>query len=153
MPVTYFTGNLFLVPRLDALAHGVNCTGKMGLGIAAKFRQRWPRMFMEYESRCRRRPRALNPGDLFAWHDRDVWIYNLATQDKPGPHATLQAVQMSLQRMVAHARAAGVRRVGLPRVGCGLGGLSYSQVEPIIVGVGRAVDVDLVVVTFPEVAE
>jgi O-acetyl-ADP-ribose deacetylase (regulator of RNase III) len=148
MSITFVTGNLFTTPHLDALAHGVNGAGRMGLGIAVKFRRLWPKIFEEYERRCRRR--ELHPGDLFAWQADKRWIYNLVTQDRPGPRATLPAIQVSLQRMVAHARAAGVRRIGLPQIGCGLGGLDWDDVRPVVEGAASlAGEVELVVVSLP----
>lgn len=149
MSITHVTGDLFTTPGLDALGHGVNCIGRMGAGIAAEFRRRYPAMWSVYSLRCRRN--ELRPGGLFAWDDpSDGWIYNLATQHGTGPRATLPAIQTSVQRMLAHARAAGVRRIGLPRIGCGLGGLDWTQVRRLLETLAAPdPDIDLVLVSLP----
>lgn len=140
------TGDLFATPDLDALAHGVNCTGVMGAGIAVTFRKLHPEMFAEYARRCR--ARELRPGNLFAWQAAPMWVYNLATQPRPGPSATLPAIRSAVEAMVEHARSAGVKRIGMPRVGCGLGGLRWEAVRPVIEAAAQGVEI--VVVSLPE---
>ena len=65
MPVRYIAGDLF-ANRVgaQALAHGCNCPGSMGAGIAVGFRDRYPEMYAEYRRRCKTSPRELNPGDV-----------------------------------------------------------------------------------------
>lgn len=145
-------GNLFTTPGLDALGQGANGKGRMGLGIAADFRREYPEMYEEYRRRCERR--ELKPGDLFAWPvqgKRHRYVYNLITQPRPGPCATLPAIQLAVCKTLNHARAAGLRRVGICRVGCGLGGLDYdTEVRPVLEACAALSPVELVVVTRPE---
>jgi O-acetyl-ADP-ribose deacetylase (regulator of RNase III) len=99
-------------------------------------------MFAEYKRVCRL---GLASGGLFEWRSPGgSWIYNLATQPRPGRCARVAHVVSAVSRMVAHARAAGVRRIGLPRIGCGYGGLDYRDVRPVLLA--AADDLDLVVV-------
>ncbi len=144
MSLVEIKGDLFAVPGLDALAHGVNCVGAMGAGIAVEFRRRWPSMFSHYREACRQG--VLQPGGIIAWRTlgRGPWVYNLATQPRPGPCASLPAIESALAQMVGHARVSGVKRIGMPQIGCGLGGLSYADVRPLIEVAAR--DVDIVVV-------
>lgn len=143
MSLTEIRGDLFAVPNLDALAHGVNCVGVMGAGIAVRFRDTWPEMFSHYREACRQG--VLQPGGIIAWRTlgRGPWVYNLATQDRIGPHAKLDWIEESLTKMVRLALKDGVKRIGMPRLGCGLGGLSYADVRPLIAN--AALNVDIVV--------
>ncbi len=52
MAVEYVSGDLFL-SRAQTLAHGVNCAGKMGAGIAKEFKKQFPAMFQRYKQLCR----------------------------------------------------------------------------------------------------
>lgn len=137
--LTEVQGDLFTVSGLDALAHGVNCIGVMGAGIAKEFKRRYPAMFEEYARLCRRD--RLYLGDTFAWKAREAWIYNLATQPRPGPCATLDAVAKAVENMVDMATAVNVRRIGMCRVGCGLGGLRWPDVRPIIARAAEHIDI------------
>jgi O-acetyl-ADP-ribose deacetylase (regulator of RNase III) len=126
--ITHRTGDLFASTDLDALAHGCNCRGVMGAGIAVVFARRWPQMEQAYRQRCRAGQFTL--GQCMAWQAPDgPMVYNLATQDRPGRHARLDAVVTSAEAMIEHARAHGIRRIGLPRIGAGIGGLRWDQVE------------------------
>lgn len=151
MPTTFITGDLFTTPDLDALAHGVNCAGAMGAGIARGFRRRWPAMYRDYRAECD--ASRLRPGYLFAWRGDGVphWIYNLATQDRPGARASHEFVMAALIRMVRFAatKRDPIRRIGLPRIGCGIGGLDWADVRETIVEVGADTAIELVVVSLP----
>lgn len=145
--ITHVVGDLFEVPDLDAVAHGVNCAGVMGAGIALEFRRRWPAMFDAYKAECR--AGNLRLGDVFSWPVDGRWIYNLATQLRPGPGASIWAIESALRNMLFRAQNVGVRRVGMPRIGCGLGGLAWRDVRCVIEAVAAASPIDLVVVSLP----
>lgn len=127
MSVTEITGDLFQ-QDVDALAHGVNCKGVMGSGIAPFFKKQNPVMFNHYKALCFKG--TLKPGLVFPWKTGDgKWIYNLATQNHPGPHATLGWVQQSLEGMRLHAETHRVLSIAVPRIGAGIGGLDWLQVR------------------------
>ena len=65
----------------QAFAHGCNCAGALGAGIAEGFRTRYPAMCEERRRRCKATPREFNPGVVLLWKDVDQpWVFNLATQ-------------------------------------------------------------------------
>jgi hypothetical protein len=83
MPIQFVAGDLF-ANRFGAwaLAHGCNCQGSMGAGIATGFRDRYPAMYAEYRRRCKAQPHQFNLGDAFLWKaDDQPWVFNLATQE------------------------------------------------------------------------
>ncbi|WP_190233070.1 macro domain-containing protein [Streptomyces avicenniae] len=135
--------------RADALAHGVNCAGAMGRGIAVEFRDRWPGMYEEYRARCR--AGRLAPGGVFPWRAPDgPLIYNLGTQQHWRTPAQLPDVRAAFAAMVAHADAHAVRRVALPRVAAGLGGLPWDEVLAALRAEADGAAVSLTVVTPPD---
>lgn len=126
------TGDL-LASGLPALAHGCNCRGVMGAGIAVQFAARWPAMEREYARQCEEG--KFRPGDVMTWHAsprNGTWVFNLATQDNPGPCASLEAIAASVTKMLGIARLLHVYRVGLPRIGCGIGGLKWGDVKDVL---------------------
>lgn len=135
MPIHYVAGDLFAnVYGAQALAHGVNCRGSMGAGIAVGFRERYPAMYEEYRRRCKSVPRELNPGDAMLWRAADLpWVFNLATQeDYWRSRATYPAIERALMSMRAQAEAEGILSIAMPRVGAGVGGLSWRKVREIV---------------------
>jgi O-acetyl-ADP-ribose deacetylase (regulator of RNase III) len=66
----------------QALAHGCNCQGSMGAGVAKQMKANYPKMFEEYRSMCKADPRQFNLGDSFLWiEEGKPSVFNLATQD------------------------------------------------------------------------
>jgi len=135
MPIQFVSGDFFANEHhARALAHGCNCKGSMGAGIAVGFRERYPAMYEEYRRRCKAEPRQLNPGDVFLWKSDDQpWVFNLTTQeDYWRSRATYEAVEQALRRMCELADAEGVRSIAMPRIGTGYGGLSWKKVRAIV---------------------
>src|SRR5262249_51336750 len=106
----------------------------MGAGIAKGFRERYPKMYEEYRSRCKAKPRQFNPGDAWVWKDNQrPWVFNLGTQEGYWhARASYEAIEESLTKMRALAEAEGVESIAMPRIGVGYGGLSWKKVRPII---------------------
>lgn len=121
-------GDIFSIPS-KAIGHGVNCKGVMGAGIAKPMRQKFPEMYAAYKEECR--SGRLKPGGFFPWYDEasDLWIYNIASQDKPGPDAKLNWLSTGAADSLAHAEAQGIYSITLPQIGCGIGGLEWEDVE------------------------
>jgi O-acetyl-ADP-ribose deacetylase (regulator of RNase III) len=144
--ITYRTGDLF-ASGLPAIAHGVNCQGVMGAGIAAQFRRRWPDMYEAYRKQCGQFG-GLIPGDVIPWKHPGGVIFNLATQLDPGADAQPWMITAAVGRMIREAHYSyGITEIGLPMIGCGFGGLHrddlYSALAPY-----RAAPVNLVVFSY-----
>lgn len=139
-------GDMFAAAAGAALGHGVNCRGVMGAGVAATVRRRFPDGYREYRSWCQ--SGRLRPGGVHVWAppgwDEPVLV-NLASQDRPGPDAridwlrdALAAAAPMLADLVEQDR---VRRLVLSRIGCGIGGLTWVQVRPILADSADVMDV------------
>jgi O-acetyl-ADP-ribose deacetylase (regulator of RNase III) len=135
MPIEYLQGDLFANERgAQALAHGCNCQGSMGAGIAKGFRERYPAMYEEYHQRCKAQPRQFNPGDCFLWREEGKpAVFNLGTQENYWhARATYEAIEATLRQMRQQADASGITSIAIPRIGAGLGGLSWKKVRAVI---------------------
>jgi O-acetyl-ADP-ribose deacetylase (regulator of RNase III) len=135
MAISYVSGDLFTnAYHAQAFAHGCNCAGSMGAGIAVGFRTRYPAMYEKYRRRCKASPREFNPGDVFLWKDANQpWVVNLATQeDYWRSRATYAAVEQALVTMRTLADMEGVRSIAMPRIGVGYGGLAWRRVREIV---------------------
>src|SRR5262245_559664 len=106
----------------------------MGAGIAVGFRERYPAMYDEYRAMCKSAPRRFNLGDAWLWKARSrPWVFNLGTQERYWRcRATYEAVESALTSMRDQADAEGVTRIAMPRIGAGMGGLSWKKVKAII---------------------
>lgn len=135
MPIQFVTGDLFANRfQVEALAHGCNCQGSMGAGIAVSFRERYLEMHEEYRRRCKAEPREFNPGDVFLWREAGApAVFNLGTQENYWrSRATYENVERCLREMRSLADAEGIKSIAMPRVGAGHGGLSWKKLKPIV---------------------
>lgn len=135
MPIKFVAGDLFAnTHKAKALAHGCNCQGSMGAGIAVGFRERYPEMYEQYRALCKAKPREFNLGDVWLWKDkRRPWVCNLGTQEKFWrARASYEAIETALSRMREAADAEGIESIAIPRIGVGYGGLSWKKVRVIV---------------------
>jgi O-acetyl-ADP-ribose deacetylase (regulator of RNase III) len=145
--ISFAEGDLF-GSSIPALAHGVNCRGVMGAGIAVQFRARWPQMYESYRRRCLRG--HMLPGDVLAWKtDSGTVIFNLATQDRPGANAQPWMITAAVGRMIQEAfYLYETTEIAMPRIGCGIGGLTQADLLRCLRPY-RDAPVNLTVVTLP----
>ncbi|ATB49055.1 macro domain-containing protein [Corallococcus macrosporus] len=143
MPTHFVSGDLLRQTGLHALAHGCNCAGAMGKGIAVEFRARFPEMYEEYKQRCA--DGRFKLGDVFTWTGAEVTVFNLGTQRTWRTRADLRAIERAVSTMVEHADGLGIGRIGLPRIGAGLGGLPWAPVRDLLLRSGASTRVMLVV--------
>lgn len=144
--ITWTEGDLFTC-GIPAIAHGVNCQGRMGSGIAVQFRLRWPHMYEAYRRRCLKHG-GLVPGDVMPWEYDGGVVFNLATQPVPGPSAQTWMITAAIGRMITGAAYDfGLKQVAIPEIGCGLGGLGRGHLISALSPYHNA-PVDIVVVTY-----
>jgi O-acetyl-ADP-ribose deacetylase (regulator of RNase III) len=132
--IQFVAGDLFKNRvKAEALAHGCNCAGSMGAGIAVGFRERYPAMFEELKRRCKIKPPTFTLGDVFFWREAGKpAVFNLATQLRPGRGATYHAVELALHALRATADVEGITSVAMPRIAAGYGGLSWKKIRALI---------------------
>ena len=131
MPIEYVAGDLFVNRvKAEAFAHGCNCAGSMGAGIAVGFKERYPAMFEEFRRRCKAKPPEFALGDVFLWREAGKpAVFNLGTQPRPGRGATYPVVEAVLLALRSASDGAGIRSIAMPRIAAGYGGLSWKKVK------------------------
>ena len=74
--VTYIEqGNIFNLQDISNFAHGCNCAGAMGKGIALQFKDKFPKMYIEYKKLCKEGLFSL--GDVFTYNYDYGTVFNL----------------------------------------------------------------------------
>lgn len=117
--------------QAQALVNTVNCVGVMGKGVAEQFRKRYPAMFKDYKRRCEQKDVRLGEPYLY----RDAFgsaIVNFPTKSHWRSASRLADIERGLDYLVAHVTEWGLTSVAMPPLGCGNGGLDWSEVGPLI---------------------
>jgi O-acetyl-ADP-ribose deacetylase (regulator of RNase III) len=123
------SGDLF-ASHAQTLVNAVNCVGVMGKGIALEFKKHYPAMFEDYVARCKRNEVRL--GEPYLFRDSNgAMILNFPTKDHWGSPSRLEDIEEGLEYFARHAADWGVISVAFPPLGCGNGGLAWSDVEPL----------------------
>jgi len=126
-------GNV-LEADVEALVNTVNCVGFMGKGIALQFKQAFPANFRAYEAACR--AGEVVPGRMFTFDNGRLinprYIINFPTKRHWRGKSRIADIRSGLKALVADVRRLGVRSIAVPPLGCGLGGLDWREVRPMI---------------------
>lgn len=132
MTISFVAGDLFVNSRsADFFAHGCNCVGAMGAGIALQFKKEYPKMYETYRQMCKNQ--QFKPGDVFPWFEfGKPSVLNLATQLNLGSDAKLEYLETAFQNVVSRAEELKIKRLALPRIGAGIGGLKWADVKELM---------------------
>jgi len=147
----FVTGDMFAdLEDGTAIAHGCNCQGVMGAGVADIVASKWPHMVDEYRKLCR--AKLLHPGDVFPYVTPEgVIVFNLMSQNFPGRDARLEWILWSVDEALHIAERADIKTLRICRIGSGIGGLRATDVEEQLQWVTRDHFItDLVVYSLPE---
>lgn len=115
---------------VEALVNTVNTEGVMGKGIALQFREAYSDNFRAYRDACK--AGRLQPGQMFIHYNslnNPRYIINFPTKRQWRSKSNLEDIKAGLQALVNDVRRLGIKSVAVPPLGCGLGGLSWIEVQ------------------------
>lgn len=136
------------------IVHICNDMGGWGKGFVLAISKRWP----EPEEHYRKWHRERNRNDFalgsvqFVQCESYIWVANLIGQHgmkagSDGPPIRYDAVETGLAKIAA--KAAEIKAsVHMPRIGCGLAGGKWEQIEPLIEQTLLAAGIDTYVYDF-----
>ena len=130
--IDYVTGDLLKADR-EALVNSVNSVGVMGRGVALAFKRRFPANFKAYKAACDWG--EVEPGRMFVFETDELmprYVINFPTKRHWRARSRLADIKAGLTALVAEIEQRRIRSIALPPLGCGLGGLEWSEVKPLI---------------------
>ena len=123
-----------LKAEAEALVNTVNCVGVMGRGIALQFKRAYPENFAVYKATCKRGD--LEPGQMLVVETGQLtgprYIINFPTKRHWRGKSRIEDIDSGLAALVKEVEERGIRSIAIPALGCGLGGLRWSDVRPRI---------------------
>lgn len=129
-----FTKGNILNADVEALVNTVNCVGFMGRGIAAQFKRSFPENFKSYEAACKRK--EVVPGKMLVFATGRLtnprFIVNFPTKRHWRGKSRIEDIESGLKALVKEVAERNIKSIAVPPLGCGLGGLNWRDVRPLI---------------------
>jgi O-acetyl-ADP-ribose deacetylase (regulator of RNase III) len=129
----FLQGNLLDAPT-EALVNTVNTVGVMGKGIALMFKEAFPDNFRAYEEAVKRK--EVRVGHMFVTEnlalDGPKWLINFPTKKHWRQPSKFEWIAEGLKDLRRVIEEKGIHSIALPPLGCGNGGLEWSDVRPEI---------------------
>lgn len=127
-------GNIFDA-KAEALVNTVNCVGVMGRGIAMQFKRAYPENFKAYKKACD--AEQVHPGKMFV-HDLNTiysprYIINFPTKRHWRGKSRIEDIEAGLYDLINVVDRNDIKSIAIPPLGCGLGGLNWADVRPLII--------------------
>jgi O-acetyl-ADP-ribose deacetylase (regulator of RNase III) len=132
--------DIFACTNAKAWVNTVNCKGFMGKGLALAFRKRFPGNFEAYSSACDKGEVVIGKilvfdlsspgGELF--DPAPQWILNFPTKKHWRSGSRIEWIEAGLVDLVKVVQGLSIPSIAIPALGCGLGGLNWDQVRPLI---------------------
>lgn len=134
MTISIHQGDLLSSSDTDAIVNTVNCVGVMGKGIALQFKKKWPENFRAYEKACKNNEISL--GKMFIYDLGQLaspkFIINFPTKDHWRSSSKLVDIEAGLKDLLTIIKKYNIHSIAIPPLGCGNGGLDWSDVFPLI---------------------
>lgn len=131
--IEYKTGSIFKSDAI-ALVNPVNCVGVSGSGLAAQFKERYAPNYRFYRAACNANQVML--GKMYITHgpDGDLhrYIINFPTKQHWKDLSHMSSISEGLKDLRNCLAKLNIQSVAIPQIGCGLGGLSWTLVKPVI---------------------
>jgi len=133
--------------EFDVIVHGCNCFCTMGAGIAKAIREAFPSAWAADRATAKGDPAKLGTISIGAHTLPDgetLFIVNAYTQFWYG-RQHLQVDYDALRKAMIHVRTRFPKaRIGMPRIGAGLGGGDWSRIRRIIQDVFAGQEITIV---------
>ena len=146
--ISVINGDMFF-STLQTLTISVNLQGVMGKGLASRAKYQFPDVYVAYQDACRsRRITEIKPylykreGSLdeeLADFGADLttpnavkWFLLFATKRKWRENSRLDDIEGGLDWVQRNFKKQGIQSLAMPALGCGLGGLDWKDVGPLM---------------------
>lgn len=131
--IEYRRDNL-LKADVEALVNSVNTVGVMGKGIALQFKREFPENFKAYERACKKG--EVKTGKMFTVPVGKLtnprYIINFPTKEHWRGKSRIEYVKDGLEDLIREIKRLDIGSIAIPPLGCGVGGLDWSEVRPLI---------------------
>jgi len=146
--ISIVEGDMFF-SNMQTLTISVNLQGVMGKGLASRAKYQFPDVYVVYQDACKNKQLTVTTPYLYkreASLDQELadltlplitvnsvkWFLLFATKRHWRENSRLEDIEAGLAWLRNNALQQGIKSLALPALGCGLGGLGWSEVGPLM---------------------
>jgi len=146
--LTLVKGDMFF-SRMQTLTISVNTMGVMGKGLASRAKYQFPDVYVKYQDLCKRKILKMGKPYLYKREESldlelaeeaekltnfnlQTWFLLFPTKTHWREKADLNGIEEGLKWLVSEYNKKGIKSLAIPALGCGLGGLSWDIVGPML---------------------
>jgi len=136
--ITISKGDMFF-SKMQTFTISVNTVGVMGKGLASSAKYRFPGVYVKYQDICRQKKLKMGIPFLYKEDTTSIttengnqWFLLFPTKNHWKTNSSLEGIEKGLKWLKANYEPLGIRSLALPSLGCGLGGLDWKQVGPLM---------------------
>ncbi len=134
MGIIHKTDGSIFDEKADALVNPVNCVGAMGAGLALQFKKRFAENFDAYAAACEQG--RVKTGEMFVFETGSLFpkfIINFPTENHYRDKSRIEYIESGLSALTREIETRAIKSIAIPALGCGLGGLDWKEVKPLII--------------------
>ncbi len=151
----YITDKMFWVDgdmffsQMQTLTISVNTVGVMGKGLASRAKYQFPDMYVVYQDVCREKilqmgkpyvyKREASLDEELADEPKDLpnlnankWFLLFPTKEHWKQGSDKKGIEQGLGWIIKNYKIEGIQSIAIPALGCGLGGLAWKDIGPMI---------------------
>ncbi len=146
--ISLVKGDMFF-SKMKTFTISVNTVGVMGKGLASRAKYQFPDVYVLYQDICRQRRLKMGVPYLYKREENyektliedtnstvtengNRWFLLFPTKNHWREKSPLEGIEKGLQHLVAHYKNQEIESIALPALGCGLGGLDWKDVGPLM---------------------
>jgi O-acetyl-ADP-ribose deacetylase (regulator of RNase III) len=134
MKIQEINTNIMYVTQ-PVIAHGVNCQGVMGAGVAKLIKSKYKKSYQEYADHCKNNKPEDLLGKILVTTDKNKTIVHCFTQLAFGSsrqQIDYDAMRSCMKTLNETAKNMKWTEVVMPKIGSGLGGGDWNELVKII---------------------
>ena len=146
--ITLAKGDMFF-SKMQTFTISVNTVGIMGKGLASRTKYQFPDVYVTYQDICRQKKLKMGLPFLYKREENfektlledtasaitkngNRWFLLFPTKNHWKENSPLEGIEKGLEWLNTHYKSLGIKSLALPSLGCGLGGLEWRQVGPLM---------------------
>lgn len=154
-------GDMFF-SRMHTLTISVNTVGVMVKGLASRAKYQFPDVYVYYQDLCRTKRLKMGQPRLYKREESpdlqlvedpttlnglsdSRWFLLFPTKNHWREKSSISGIEEGLRWVSSNYKKEGIRSLALPALGCGLGGLSWADVGPLMCRYLAHLDINVVI--------